>query len=78
MQTFAIHDPIISPIEREGAFCIIEDIATENSGMDVPSATAVVPMIRGESLKRALSFLAELTKKFAENASPMRLIVNTR
>jgi len=78
MQILAMLDPIISPKEREGTFCTIEETAMESSGIDVPSATAVAPMMRGESLRRELNFFAELTKKFAEKTSPIKLEANIK
>ena len=68
-------EPIKSPMEREGTFWTIEDMATDNSGIEVPKATTVAPIIRGESLKTALNFLAEETKKFAEKTRAIRLII---
>lgn len=68
-QTLRILEPIISPKEIKGAPCIIAEIATKVSGREVPIATKVTPMIKGDILILEESFSENFNKKYAENIS---------
>jgi hypothetical protein len=56
----------MSPNEIKGAPWIIEDIATNVSGREVPIATKVTPIIRGDILILEESSSENFSNKYAE------------
>ena len=74
----AIFEPITSPREISAAFCVIEEMATEVSGREVPIAIKVAPIIKGEIFIFPANFSMKRKRRLAEMMRKSRDIGNVR